>query len=390
MAVGGATEPTITTCRLLNPALFEPLLLAGATEAHQGTLLPQAQDAGVGVHILPSLRRPIRPVQDRRAFRDLTEWIRGGHWNVVHTHGSKAGILGRLAAHKAGVPVIIHNVHGWGHHEHMNPLMRRAYIFAERRAARVTDWFLVDATANRDKGLADGIGRPEQYVTVYNGIDIDRFRHVRVDRAALRASLGIPAGAPVVGTVSRLAPQKAPDDFVRLAALVHAQRPSAHFVFVGGGPLDAPIRAQIAAAGLTDCVHLLGYRHDVPEILRVFDVFALTSLWEGLPRVFAQAMCAELPLVATHVDGAGEAITEGKNGFLVPPRQPDVMAERVLRLLNDDTLRRAMGQNGAARVASQFDERAMVRHLEEIYLSCAEAKGLRPSPPAPALEPLTL
>lgn len=375
-AVGGATEPTITTCQYLDPERFEAVILSGVTDADQKTMLPQAEAAGVRVEILPSLRRPIRPWADRRAYRDLVAWIKKGHWDIVHTHGSKAGVLGRLAAQASGVPVILHNVHGWGHHGHMHPLLRRFYVLAERRAARVTDRFILDAGANREKGLADGIGRPDQYVTVYNGIDIARFRDVTVDRAALRASLGIPREAPVVGTVGRLAEQKAPGDFVRMAAVIHARRPDAHFIFVGGGPLQEQTEAQMKEAGLQSAVHLLGYRDDVPELLRIFDVFALTSLWEGLPRVFAQAMCASLPIVATHVDGAAEAIREGENGFLVPPGQPQMQAEKVLALLNDPDQRAAMGRRGLELVYPQFCEREMVRRIEEIYLECARSKGL--------------
>lgn len=373
-AVGGATEPTITACRDLDPALFEAVILTGETDSDQQTMLPEAEQAGISVHVLPSLRRPIRPWADRRAFKDLVAWMRGGQWDIVHTHGSKAGFLGRLAAARASVPVIIHNAHGWGHNGHMHPLARRLFIQAERRAARVTDRFIVDATANRDKGLADGIGRAEQYITIYNGIDIARFRDVAADPEALRAALGIPAEAPVVGTVGRLAAQKAPEDFVRMAARIHAQRPDAHFVYVGGGPLQARVEAQVEAAGLKPVMHLLGYRNDVPELLRVFDVFALTSLWEGLPRVFAQAMCAGLPIVATRVDGAAEAIEEGVNGFLVEPGQPQAQAERVLRLLSDSALRRAVGQNGLEQVDPKFNEREMVRRIEAVYLECTQEK----------------
>lgn len=384
-AVGGATEPTITTCRYLDPERFEAVILSGETDSDQHTMLPQAAAAGVHLEILPTLHRPMRPWADRRAYRDLVAWIRRGGWDIVHTHGSKAGVLGRLAASKAGVPVIIHNVHGWGHHGHMLPLLRRLYVLAERRAARVTDRFIVDASANKEKGLADGIGRADQYVTIYNGIDIPRFRDVRVDRALLRDSLGIPREALVVGTVGRLAQQKAPDDFVRMAAAIHRQRPGAHFIFVGGGPLQEQIETQIAAAGLQPFVHLLGYRNDVPELLRVFDVFALTSLWEGLPRVFAQAMCASLPIVATHVDGAAEAIREGENGYLIPPRQPGEQAKRVLKLLNDAPLRSKMGQCGLNLVDPQFCDRAMVRRIEDIYIECARSKNLIPDSIAPSV-----
>ena len=398
-AVGGATEPTITACRYLNPTYFTSSILCGVTDADQDTMLPHAHAMGVTVEVLPSLKHPMRPGPDGTAYRDLLRWMQGGQWDILHTHGSKAGILGRLAAAKAGIPVIIHNVHGWGHHGHMHPAMRNLYIFAERYAARLTDRFIVDAGANREKGLADGIGYPDQYVTVYNGIDIDRFRNVTVDTVALKASLGIPSSAPVVGTVGRLAAQKAPDDFVRMAAAIHRQQPDVHFVFVGGGPLDRQIQADISNAGLQDVVHLLGYRDDVPELLRIFDVFVLTSLWEGLPRVFAQAMCAGLPIVATEVDGAAEAIRDGENGFLVPPGQPLFQAERVIELLQDPALRAAMGRRGLELVYPQFCEREMVRRIEEIYWECAQAKHLVSGPfpasylseqPSTLQEPITL
>lgn len=375
-AVGGATEPTITTCQYLDRARFEAVILSGETEPGQGTMLPQAQAAGVAVHVLPSLHRPIRPLADYRAYRDLTAWIADGKWDVVHTHGSKAGALGRLAAKKAGVPIIIHNVHGWGHHGHMSRPMRWFYIQAERRVARITDRFLTDASANIAKGLADGIGRPEQYVTVYNGIDIARFRDANVDRNALRAEFGIPPDAPVIGTIGRLAAQKAPDDFVRMASHIHAARPDAHFVWVGGGPLEADTLARIQAAGLQNAVHLLGYRSDIPALLRIFDIFTLTSLWEGLPRVFAQAMCARLPIVATHVDGAAEAITDGENGYLIAPQRPQAQADLILTLLSDPALCRKLGECGLRRADPQFNEQHMVHQISEIYLSLARQKGI--------------
>ena len=376
LAVGGATKNALAICHLSDPAQFDCALLCGATSHRETAMEGTAHSMDVPLHTLPSLRRPIQPFSDRKAYRKLVDWLRAHPWDVVHTHGSKAGILGRMAAAAAGVPVIVHTVHGWGHHERQRALVRRLYVEAERRAARVSDRLIVVADASREKGLADGIGVCEQYVTIRGGIDIARCRDISVDRAALRAELGIPIHAPVVGTVSRLASQKAPGDFVRMAALVRARQPDAHFVFVGGGPLDKKVRALADAASLSHQMHWLGYRHDVPELLRVFNVFVLNSLWEGLPAVFPQAMCAGLPSVATQVGGAAEAITDGENGFLVPPRQPQAAAERVLQLLTDAALCYAMGQNGLLRVDPQFNERHMVAQISDLYLSLAREKGL--------------
>ena len=376
LAVGGATENTLTTCRLGDPERVESATLAGPTSDQEAELADTARDWGVTVHTLPSLVRPISPLADLRAYRDMVAWLRRDKWDVVHTHGSKAGILGRLAAKKAGVPVIIHTVHGWGHHDRQHPIERGILVAAERYTAGITDTMIVVADANRAKGMSDNIGRREQYVTIHSGIDIARYRDVVVDRDALRASLGIPKDALVVGTVSRLAPQKAPGDFVKMASMIHAKRPDVHFVFVGGGPMQAEFEADVKAAGLVDVVHLAGYRKDVPEMLRTFDIFALSSLWEGLPRVFAQAMCAGLPIVATNVDGAPEAVFEGENGYLVPAGQPEQLADRTLRLLEDDGLRRRMGARGMEIVDPGFSDREMVKQIEEVYFRGARQKEL--------------
>lgn len=372
-ALGGATETVLTTCRYADTERFETAVLCGQTPDKERSLLDAATDGGIPVHILPSLGRSIQPLREIRAYREMVTWLQKHPWDVVHTSGSKAGILGRLAAHRAGVPTIYHTVFGWGHHEHMRPAIRQFYIALERRAARVTTKIITVSNANREKGLRDGIGRPNQYEVVYNGIDIARHRSVVVDRDALRSSLGIPVNAPVVGTVSRLAPQKAPEDFLRVAALVHAKMPAAHFVFVGGGPMQEEFEAGIREHRLESVVHFLGYRKDVPELLRTFDVFLLTSLWEGLPMVVPQAMCASLPCVATSVDGTPEAVLEGRTGYLAPPRDVEGLANSTLRLLGDEGLRRRMGRTALERVEPLFCERAMVRRIETLYQEGAAA-----------------
>jgi len=385
LALGGATETVLTCCRLADPAWFDMSVLSGETSAEEATLDASARQDGIALHHLPSLVRAIRPSADLRAYRDLVAWLKEFRPDIVHTHGSKAGFLARMAAHAAGVPIIVHTVHGWGHHERQNPFVRRVYVALERRAACHTDCFVAVAAANRDKGLADGIGTKQQYEVVHSCINIAAFRDIVVDAPALRTALAIPPDALVVGTIGRLAPQKAPQDFVHMAALVHARRPEARFVWIGGGPLEEAMRAWIAQAGLMDVVHLLGYRDDVPQLLRVMDIFVLTSLWEGLPRVFAQAMCAALPLVATNVDGAPEAITQGVNGFLVPARDMEAMAAHVVSLLDDPDTRHALGQRGQIMADPQFSEQHMARQIESLYLRLAREKGLLDISSSPSL-----
>jgi glycosyltransferase involved in cell wall biosynthesis len=374
-ALGGATETVLAICKHADRSRFEASVLCGHTDPREDTLFSEAQQAGIRTDILPGLCRSIRPPLDFRVYRKLARWLAHEKPDVLHTHGSKAGILGRLAAARTGVPTIVHTVHGWGHHDHMSPLSRSAYIALERRAARVTSRIIAVAEANVQKGLADGIGKPEQYAVIHSGIDISKFRDAAVDRGALRTELGIPVGAPVVGTVSRLAAQKAPEDFLKVAELVHARCPGVHFVFIGGGPMQKEFQECIREQKLSGIVHDLGYRHDIPEILRVFDIFLLTSLWEGLPRVFPQAMCAALPIVATRVDGAPEAVKDGETGYLLPPRDCQGMADGILRLLGDSKRRREFGQAGLERVYPAFCDRDMTRRIEDVYEECSQGWG---------------
>jgi glycosyltransferase involved in cell wall biosynthesis len=366
-ALGGATETVLALCKHADRSRFEVSVLCGHTDPKEDTLFEEAQQAGIRTDILPGLCRSIRPPLDLKVYRRLIKWLAHEKPDVLHTHGSKAGILGRLASARAGVPTIVHTVHGWGHHNHMSPLSRSAYIALERRAACVTSKIIAVAEANVEKGLADGIGRPEQYTVIHSGIDIARFRDVEVNSKALRAELGIPIGAPVVGTVSRLAAQKAPEDFLKVAALVHARCPGVHFVFIGGGPMQKEFQQGIQEQQLGGVVHDPGYRQDIPSLLGTFDIFLLTSLWEGLPRVFPQAMCAGLPIVATRVDGAPEAVSDGENGYLFAPRDCLGMADGILRLLGDSKKRREFGKAGLERVYPAFCDRDMTRRVEAVY-----------------------
>ena len=366
LIVGGAQEHTMLTAALLDPDRYAVDIVSGPQTGSEGSLIEEVRAHGIPLTIEPALVREVNPLKDLQALFRLTGFIRRGRYTIVHTNSSKAGILGRWAARLAGTPVIVHTVHGWGHHERQHPLVRRFYILLERATARITDKLIVVSPRNTEKGLADGIGTPEKYITIRSGIELDRFLKPTRPREAVREELGIPPDVPVVGTVTRLSPQKAPLDFVDAAAHVAARRPDVHFVIVGDGPLRAEMEAAIAVRSLTDRVHLTGLRRDVPDLMHSFDVFALTSLWEGLPRVLPQAMTTGLPIVATAVDGNAEAVTDGVNGFLTPPGDPQAMAAALLRLLEDSVLARRMGEAGR-RKAGEFSAHRMVSDIAALY-----------------------
>jgi glycosyltransferase involved in cell wall biosynthesis len=217
-----------------------------------------------------------------------------------------------------------------------------------------------------EKGLAQGIGRPEHFSLIRYGVELDRFGHPTVTPAQMKAELGIPHNALVVGSVTRLSLQKAPLDLVEALAHVAACHPATWFVIVGDGELRSQVEQRLAELGITGRTVLTGLRRDIPELMACFDIFVLSSLWEGLPRVLPQAMATGLPVVCTRVDGSAEAITDGECGFLVEPSQPRALAERVNMLLSDGELRRRMGETGRER-ASEYSAPRMVEEIEQLY-----------------------
>lgn len=384
LELGGAQENTLATLGQLDPSRFSGMLVAGS----EGLLVPEAvKDGRYEVRFVPSLIRQVNPLSDLRALVDLTRLLRrevrraapqgGTPPLIVHTHSSKAGILGRTAAGLAGVPVVIHSIHGYGFHEGQSPPVRHLYILLERFAARRTTHFVAVSRSDMERGRSLGLFGEEKVSLIRSGIDIEKYRGEGIDVAAKRRSLGIPPTGKVVGMVACFKPQKNPVDFVRLAALVVLEVPDAHFVIAGDGVLRPQVEEAVRTLGLTERFHLLGWRRDVEEIIPSLDVLVLTSLWEGLPRVFPQAMAAGRPVVAYRVDGAPEAVVDGVSGYLVDPGDFRRAASRVVGLLRDSATAAAMGEAGRKEVA-EFDAALMVRQQEDLYERLWDARKVGP------------
>ena len=351
LALGGATRVAQSLCLHLDPERYETVLLAGPGENEEGTLSEEAARQGARVEILDHLRRDVSPLQDFAAVRQLRALIRRHKPDLVHAHGSKALVTVGLAT--AGTSsVSVHTAHGWPFHDYMNGATRLVQASLLRWALKRADAIIAVSEATRAKGLRQGIGRPEQYRIIYPGADLRRFLTPAGTREQVRQELSLPPAAPVMGTVMRLSPQKAPLDWLQAAERVAAACPEAYFVIIGGGELMPQVRARIEQAGLADRFRLTGPRHDVERLVSAFDVFALASLWEGFPIVYEEASAAGLPLVGTAVDGAAELIEEGQTGYLVPPQQPEQLAQRTVELLGDLPRARAMGAAARRRVLS--------------------------------------
>lgn len=366
LIVGGAQENTMLTADLLDKSAWAVDVLCGPQTGTEGSLIPEVRQRHIPLTIEPALVREINPGKDLLALWRLTKFIKNGKYAIVHTHSSKAGILGRWAAKLAGTPIIVHTVHGWGHTPRQHPLVQKMFIRLEKLTLPITDRLIVVSPRDIEKGVQAGIGSPADFTLIRSGIELDRFGHPQRYAADMRAELGIPPHASVVGTVTRLSPQKAPLDFVRAAAIIGKKMPTCYFVMVGDGPLRMAVEELATELGIAERLILTGLRRDVPELMATFDIFGLSSLWEGLPRVLPQAMATGLPIVATAVDGNAEAVTDGENGFLTPPGNPQAFAQAIIKLLYTPTLAQQMGQMGKKR-AETFGAQKMVADIAALY-----------------------
>jgi len=369
LELGGAQKVTLMTLERLPREQYQLGLATGP----EGLLVDWAnQIPDIHRVWIPSLIREVRPVQDLLAFLGLWRLFRRERPDIVHTHSSKAGILGRWAARLAGVPVIFHTAHGFGFNDFQRPLVRKVYVWLERVTSKITTKLVVVSYANAERGEKSGVFKRGDWVLCRDAISVKEFMQPGPRKTQLRA-WGVPEDKVIVGMVACFKPQKAPVDFVKVAARVLQETDRVHFVMAGDGELRGEIEQAIREAGIESRITLLGWYKDMPEFYRNLDVVVLTSLWEGLPCVFSEAMAGELPIVATNVDGAREAIMDGENGYLHEPHDIEGMARSVLLLAGDGQLRCAMGRRGKSRVL-EFDISTSVAALESAYKECLTHK----------------
>ncbi|MER7014678.1 glycosyltransferase [Saccharopolyspora sp. NPDC000359] len=320
---GGAGAVALRGAEALDPAEFEVTVVAGS-----GRLLPEAESAGLETVVEPALRAPISPLHDLLALHRLTGLLR--RFDVVHTHCSKAGAVGRVAARRAGVGRIVHTFHGFGFHRFQPAYRRRTYVEVERRLGRITDLALCVGSGVAVEALQRGLLPPERIRTI--GVAVDHSAPVReqASRQRARQRLGLGAADVVVGAVGRLTYQKAPEHFIAALAALH--RRDVVGVWIGGGAEADRVRAQATAAGVR--LVLTGERDDVVQLLPALDVFALPSRYEGLPLAVVEAMVCGVPVVATAVNAVSDVVVPGETGLLVPPHRPDLLATAVAHLLD--------------------------------------------------------
>ena len=379
MIVGGAQENTLYSCRGLLEHGHDVTLVTGPSPGPEGELLAGKCPKGLTVVEIPDLVRQVSPWHDVRAYFALKRLFSKERYDVVHTHASKAGILGRIAARKAGVPYVVHTVHGQPFFKDQNPVLNAAFRTAETVAARYCDRIYAVAQAMIEQCVAAHVAPREKYKVVYSGMDIRAFSEATPDRR-LQESLGIPEGAPVIGTVARLFPLKGHDTLIEAAPAVLREFPEARFLFIGNGILKEKLEAKIARMGMTRNFVFTGLvpPDEVARYIPLMTVMAHLSLREGLPRAVVQALANGVPVVAYPLDGTPEVVLNGKSGLLVPHENPSEVADALLALLHEPERARSMGEAGRSLVLSRFDWRRMSDILEEDYREALESRGITP------------
>ncbi len=350
LIIGGAQENTLLSCAGQRARGYDVTLITGPALGPEGSLMDRASAAGFRIVVINDMRRAINPWRDIRVLQRLTRLLGELRPDIVHTHSSKAGILGRRAARRAGLTAVVHTIHGLAFTASVSPWINWAYKRLEKQAAPLTARIVCVADAMRDQSLAAGIGRREQYVTIYSGMETAPFLNPPVPRDEVRRELGVAPSDLVVGTIARLFDLKGHDDLLDIAPKLCAQFPNLKFLWVGDGTLRGKFEDRMRQMKLRDRFILTGMVPPtrVPELTGAMDILVHPSRREGLARSLPQGQLAQKPVIAYDIDGNAEGLRDNITGFILPPFQKEKLQDSISKLAGDPELRRTMGRAGAS------------------------------------------
>ena len=376
LVIGGAQENTLATIAGLRqkPGL-EVKLISGPTIGPEGSLESEARQFPGLLTLVPELVRPVHPLKDFVALRKLEGVLREQKPDLVHTHSGKAGVLGRLAAKRAGVPVIIHHIHGPSFGPFQSAPANWIFTAAEKYAARVTDHFFCSADAMTKLYLATGIGNPTMFTRIFSGFNLEPFLNA-TNALALRRQLGLAENHFVIGKIGRLFRLKGHADLITAFAKIVPQIPQARLLLVGDGLLRGELEGQARTLALADKVIFTGLvpPGDVARYVGIMDCLAHLSYREALSRALPQALAAAKPVIAYDFDGADEVCFENQTGFVVKTGDTDAVAQRLQQLADDTALREKFGRAGQVFVKENFSIEKMVNDQYHVYQKLAAVK----------------
>ncbi len=378
MTRGGAQENTLATLRGLKARGYEVTLITGPSWQKEGEILSEALEEGFDIIILPELVREISLWDDFVASWKLFRLLARSRCVIVHAHTSKAGLLGRIAARLAKIPIIIHTPHGHVFHSYFSKAKERFFIFLERRLSRHTTRLIALTETCRKEHLELGIGKPGQWAVIPSGVNEDCFKEAHESRKSeLRQQLGIGPDKKIVGFIGRLTPIKGPRFLTEAIPEIRKALPESHFLFVGDGEEKESIKARVAELGEESSVVFVGHQDSPADFLSVMDVLVVPSLNEGMGRVIVEAGFLGKPVVGTNVGGIVDLIRDGETGLLIKPGDPKAITEAVIRFLRDPSWARRIGLNLREKVLNGFTEKQMIEKMDELYHEEMKKKNIR-------------
>jgi len=367
--VGGSGKNTLCTIEKLPKEKFCGHFACGIKDA-QKDFLEDVAARDIVFHPIPHLVNQINPLEDFLALLEMARLIRREHYTIVHTHNSKAGILGRLAAKICGVPIVIHTIHSCEfHYEGTGLLARRLFIFLEALAARLTTHFIAISRHLKNEFIKYRVAPEERISVIYSGIEIEKFKspiHF-VDTAKKRGQLGLKEDDFVVGVIARLEKGKGHETLMEAAKIILQEHSLVKFLIVGDGTLRAPLEALAKCLGIDRHLVFTGFRYDVAEILKAVDLVCVPSFYEGMGRIVLEAQASGKAVVATRAGGIPEIVEEGKTAILIEPKNPYALAQAVLKLAKDSCLREEIGKAGSVFVDTRFSEKKMADDICALY-----------------------
>lgn len=379
LILGGAQENTVLTVEgLADYDDFEPILVTGPALGPEGELLSRARRNGVRLILIDGMRRSINPVADIRVYRRLCRLIREERPDIVHTHSSKAGILGRKAAHRCGVPVIVHTIHGLPFHPYQSRILNLVYENLERRAAKRSDLIITVADTMKEKALAAGIAGADKFETIYSGLQASLFRPIEPEaRRAIRKKFGFGETDKVICKIARLFHLKGHRYLFDAMPAVIRKIPNIRLLLAGDGILRNRFEQWAKEGGIADRVFFCGLvsPEEIGKYIGASDVVVHCSLREGLARVLPQALLCEIPVVSYDIDGAREVVKDGLTGRLITPETIKPLADAIIDILSDKDRADAMGRNGRKVCEKMFDHKKMVSKIAAAYRRLLVKKG---------------
>ena len=374
LSLGGPSLNTIDSVVAQDRAGWRTILAAGSVGA-EISVVDQARSRGCNTVPLPPLTREVSPAKDLRALWEIFRLLKRERVVLIHTHTSKAGFLGRLAAWLARIPMIVHTPHGHVFYGYYGPRLTAFFVRLERLAARITDRIVVLTERGIEEHLARGIGRREQFRVIPSGVDLERIRRAAPPYETARARLGVDSETHLIVGLGRLVPVKGFQSLVKAFPAILSVVPSARLLLVGEGPLHAALLAEARSLGVGDRLEMAGAQLDPVAFLAGADLVVVPSLNEGMGRVLVEAMALGRPVVATRVGGIPAVVSHGETGLLVPPDDPPDLARAANELLKDPGLRQRMGEAGRRR-AEQFSLAVMESRLLDLYRGLRAEKGV--------------